>query len=170
MCGNYVVVAVPFSLDQGSPPRVRELLFILLFNLLDNRITPACAGITLCNDRNTKSSRDHPRVCGNYRGLQADRGPGQGSPPRVRELPVLAYPDMPEIGITPACAGITESEGCKRLLKQDHPRVCGNYRNNLPGRSTRAGSPPRVRELLLQKRGEVALPRITPACAGITIE
>ena len=53
-----------------------------------------------------------------------------GSPPRVREKPRPALEDTDEAGITPASAGKTSF----------------NFRHNLNSR----GSPPRVREKLIQ--------------------
>ena len=52
---------------------------------------------------------------------------------------------------------------------EDHPRVCGkNFRFSLAS-AMRSGSPPRVREELLQYRQLLLLLGITPACAGRTV-
>ena len=49
---------------KGSPPRVRgkgnleEMPFVI------SGITPACAGKSIIQRRNTYHGQDHPRVCG----------------------------------------------------------------------------------------------------------
>ena len=50
--------------SSGSPPRVREKHHSLFFLVLDNRITPACAGKTLAGYKQGDGDQDHPRVCG----------------------------------------------------------------------------------------------------------
>jgi len=94
---------------QGSPPRVRELLFRAVWQDLNPRITPACAGITGRVQFFAVWREDHPRVCGNYSVMCADKDGQIGSPPRVRELLLEVPAHGREIGITPACAGITPS-------------------------------------------------------------
>ena len=131
-------------------------------------ITPACAGITSHLPAAEAHHGDHPRVCGNYAATHRLIMLGRGSPPRVRELPVKNRVVGLPHGITPACAGITYASHKVRIVRRDHPRVCGNYLRVCQIRHCTPGSPPRVRELLVP----AALPelwiRITPACAGIT--
>ena len=51
-----------------------------------------------------------------------------GSHPRVREKRDLHGKLRLWTGITPACAGKTQSVQLDRILQRDHPRVCGkNY-------------------------------------------
>ena len=66
MCGNYFARQQAAFGVPGSPPRVRELLLHRALEVLDSRITPACAGITLKSVSVVRVNRDHPRVCGNY--------------------------------------------------------------------------------------------------------
>ena len=66
-------------------------------------------------------------MCGNYYSRGGARNGDQGSPPRVRELRDGERTVENLIGITPACAGITQIEDLVRPLVRDHPRVCGNY-------------------------------------------
>ena len=75
---------------------------------------------------------------------------------------------MKSIRITPACAGITYLMSLSTSTYQDHPRVCGNYPSRSSLMMTRAGSPPRVRELHFEYFSDNFEVRITPACAGIT--
>ena len=111
---------------------------------------------------------DHPRVCGkncqNFRHTEIIRG----SPPRMREKPLLQRWEITPSGITPAYAGKTVFFEEQVRFDEDHPRVCGkNYMQGELDFSS-AGSPPRMRE----KRPLMALGRelnrITPAYAGKT--
>ena len=89
-----------------------------------------------------------------------------GSPPRVRgkAFPGRLQGSFP--GITPACAGKSQTGLYGNTGKKDHPRVCGEKAAFHRLHLARLGSPPRVRG----KDGRaVALAyghRITPACAG----
>ena len=73
-----------------------------------------------------------------------------------------------ELGITPACAGKTESSSSSSRIKQDHPRMCG--KDIIPTYPLRGvkGSPPHVRERPTGKGSEDMGFGITPACAGKT--
>ena len=91
-----------------------------------------------------------------------------GSPPRMREKPLLQRWEITPSGITPAYAGKTVFFEEQVRFDEDHPRVCGkNYMQGELDFSS-AGSPPRMRE----KRPLMALGRelnrITPAYAGKT--
>ena len=107
VCGNYTYWYASESLKLGSPPRVRELLFVRTSSSSAHGITPACAGITGRNQGKRGSSRDHPRVCGNYARNIGRHTRRLGSPPRVRELPKISTSRTRTTRITPACAGIT---------------------------------------------------------------
>ena len=132
-------------------------------------ITPACAGRTMILDTPMRLTWDHPRVCGkNQQNRQQERSK-QGSPPCVREEPVLfRLPRIP-CGITPACAGRTSTDKYHWAKSKDHPRVCGKNEQRVKKSTLMLGSPPRVRE---EQRTDVVLisvGRITPACAGRTL-
>ena len=66
MCGNYFKDKENIIDRLGSPPRVRELPHLDFYELLELRITPACAGITNVEIDENALYEDHPRVCGNY--------------------------------------------------------------------------------------------------------
>ncbi len=92
---------------KGSPPRVRGKPNIGIFCHSSRRITPACAGKTLCACRLHRKISDHPRVCGENPSARIDLGVTLGSPPRVRgKLRTVAIQDG-RGRITPACAGKT---------------------------------------------------------------
>ena len=132
------------------------------------RITPACAGTTSKRQGGDHRQKDHPRVCGNHRSSGAAFSEPAGSPPRVREPPGAGLCNGDVLGITPACAGTTCRDGGARRGDRDHPRVCGNHAQGRKGRTRGVGSPPRVREPLLDRLLAVPVRRITPACAGTT--
>ena len=70
--------------------------------------------------------------------------------------------------ITPACAGTTgPCQRCSRR-RQDHPRMCGDYRTHPFSAWPSPGSPPHVRGLPVEARIDSMARRITPACAGTT--
>ena len=188
VCGNYPISRNSTSTAAGSPPRVRELRLDKLIAVFVRRITPACAGITLCSFIRLSYFKDHPRVCGNYAHPHNLRSNPEGSPPRVRELLTVPAILKGKYRITPACAGITSNSSACLISSKDHPRVCGNYTEIMfffvfQGDHPRVcgnyqfwqfriffrqGSPPRVRELPKDTLLDEAVRRITPACAGIT--
>ena len=92
-----------------------------------------------------------------------------GSPPRVREKPVSGFVVVSNVGITPACAGKTHYPSVECCQAEDHPRVCGKNASLERFWTTTWGSPPRVREKLIDVVGAGLLVGITPACAGKTL-
>ena len=111
-------------------------------------ITPACAGKTRRHAGSCRYLQDHPRMCGKDHENPSLFYLVRGSPPHVRERPIIKFLPACNSGITPACAGKT----CLSLLvhrhKRDHPRMCG-------------------KDVLV--RCVIALSAwITPACAGKT--
>ena len=68
-----------------------------------------------------------------------------GSPPRVRGTDAVAVDAGRLVGITPACAGNSQSITATLTSTGDHPRVCGEQASATTGKATMTGSPPRVR-------------------------
>jgi len=96
--------------------------------------------------------------------------PYVGSPPRVRGIP---YEDLTVLGvvrITPACAGNTFHQLQIQRYWWDHPRVCGEYNAPVLMMWAALGSPPRVRGIHHSLGGAGNAVRITPACAGNTVQ
>ena len=60
---------------------------------------------------------DHPRVCGNHRGIYKGELDGEGSPPRVREPLRELIDGYVRTGITPACAGTTHGHNGTGAVK-----------------------------------------------------
>ena len=73
----------------GSPPRMRERPSFILVYLVTDGITPAYAGKTPRIRQSLRQSRDHPRVCGKDIWPRAKNCQSTGSPPRMRERPIL---------------------------------------------------------------------------------
>ena len=112
------------------------------------RITPACAGTTTPTGRLQKTKWDHPRLCGNDMSVRHQSYYFLGSPPLVRERPLIALLYALISGITPACAGTTTYKVSTNIYRWDHPPLV------------------RERRLSIAFRGDSG--GITPACAGTT--
>ena len=75
-----------------------------------------------------------------------------------------------QVRITPACAGKTLGRGSLYGRGWDHPRVCGENFLLFVLWVFPVGSPPRVRGKREIAEPVFIHPRITPACAGKTLE
>ena len=93
----------------------------------------------------------------------------EGSPPRVRGKRFVASGGSEAKGITPACAGKTSREIMFWIPVKDHPRVCGENRIFSICKKFSTGSPPRVRGKQQKMQINFYSRRITPACAGKTL-
>ncbi len=134
--------------------------------MLSNRITPACAGRSHKAVNASGCVPDHPRVCGEKRIIRREQCTSTGSPPRVRGEELLPGVEIGNCGITPACAGRSFYPFTPDRLDEDHPRVCGEKREDGPRADLRQGSPPRVRGEVDAETQNAYSGRITPACAG----
>ena len=94
--------------------------------------------------------------------------PDKGSSPRVRGTLFKDAGCTVGAGIIPACAGNTTVSKTSRRRSGDHPRVCGEHRDQILQNLRDLGSSPRVRGTLLQHEGLKILAGIIPACAGNT--
>ena len=74
--------------------------------------------------------------------------------------------DLPDAGITPACAGKSAKPAQPLLPVRDHPRVCGEKCGYILDLLGGVGSPPRVRGKAFLAGAHIYHYRITPACAG----
>ena len=151
---------------QGSPPRVRGKDLGLINRHLAKRITPACAGKSHPWTPRSRSSRDHPRVCGEKILFTVRASATLGSPPRVRGKAPGGNCTARAHRITPACAGKSLPPDHVLSLAGDHPRVCGEKVQWDADVKELQGSPPRVRGKDTQHIICSLLVGITPACAG----
>ena len=145
VCGEKTSSVAKMSVESGSPPRVRGEASATIFLKSKARITPACAGRSVCHLLFLLCIKDHPRVCGEK--CQPARRPTAtpGSPPRVRGEGGDVVVDKCGHGITPACAGRRPFLHADFEQGEDHPRVCGEKSTAFATRLPCAGSPPRVR-------------------------
>ena len=146
MCGEKKNTPLFFLLFRGSPPRVRGKGRQIVVEEFVHGITPACAGKSLRPSPPAGRARDHPRVCGEKALPALVSLFTAGSPPRVRGKDLSLDMLRTLLGITPACAG-------KSLTNGEQER-------------SQYGSPPRVRGKAQGDGQKPALCRITPACAG----
>ena len=91
-----------------------------------------------------------------------------GSPPRMREIPLVFSQSILMEGITPAYAGNTRYGINEPPNYGDHPRVCGKYLTRILSPVSSKGSPPRMREIQKARVASGELIGITPAYAGNT--
>ena len=168
MRGEYSAFFTWLRKEKGSPPHARGIPHRPRQNHCEIRITPACAGNTLCRSSPIVAFRDHPRMRGEY--LTATRWPdsSRGSPPHARGIqPRLTLP-LVLIGITPACAGNTRSRRQPGEIPRDHPRMRGEYTDVCALEDGTQGSPPHARGIRTVLAVDSVHQGITPACAGNT--
>ena len=111
VCGEKSYLFCCLSGRLGSPPRVWGEAHHPPGTTAKLGITPACAGRRNLMFLSCYSRQDHPRVCGEKRPCTGRFFSRTGSPPRVRGEGPLAVPGIGAAGITPACAGRSQS-GC----------------------------------------------------------
>ena len=90
VCGEKSKAEPSCSSAQGSPPRVRGKVFEAAPNVIQERITPACAGKSKGQLDFPIYFEDHPRVCGEKSGSLTVARAITGSPPRVRGKELFA--------------------------------------------------------------------------------
>ena len=170
VCGEKVVLSIFLVPLMGSPPRVRGKERQQPRKHRVTRITPACAGKSLTIPKLTTRSWDHPRVCGEKSRVCPRSDPGTGSPPRVRGKARGCLRRPVSQRITPACAGKSVLFNIYQVIAEDHPRVCGEKARTLIVQDEPQGSPPRVRGKGILDYMGVPTKRITPACAGKSVQ
>ena len=131
--------------DKGSPPLARGVQFIRLYKPRKHGITPACAGSTSCPQGSSSQNQDHPRLRGEYQCSYNTAMVEGGSPPLARGVLLLFLGVGICTGITPACAGSTHSPLRTVLMRQDHPRLRGEYLSRNTYSRQSMGSPPLAR-------------------------
>ena len=132
-------------------------------------ITPADAGKTTTENVSFVYQPDHPRRCGENLFLQLKLGKKRGSPPQVRGKRVFCHWVKPLKRITPAGAGKTRCRRCIRVIRQDHPRRCGeNIRMSVSVLLLPWITPAGAGKTVFERAPPEILLRITPAGAGKT--
>ena len=84
ICGEKSLVLIRDELLKGSPPHMRgkDLIFEIVHRVLG--ITPAYAGKRCGRASATRSTRDHPRICGEKIAPDKEIAREWGSPPHMR--------------------------------------------------------------------------------------
>ena len=129
-------------------------------------IIPACAGKRLPSPRQDGTRSDHPRVCGEKNEAKRIIMVSVGSSPRVRGKVAPRHGHRGAFGIIPACAGKSHCPFLSALTGRDHPRVCGEKRDERPITLQVMGSSPRVRGKAAPQDARKWKRGIIPACAG----
>ena len=125
--GEYGDMSCNPQVVMGSPPLARGILNCHLQIFLINGITPACAGNTWQGDKVQPTTKDHPRLRGEYIKRGKIFSDGLGSPPLARGIPWCQIRRHFMTGITPACAGNTIKNLRGFSGQGDHPRLRGEY-------------------------------------------
>ena len=158
-----------FDASQGSSPRMRGTRSHRLHDNCPRGIIPAYAGNTQRRTPCRPSHRDHPRVCGEHNGSDADAVMHRGSSPRMRGTHVSTYIEDVLFGIIPAYAGNTACSKPSPTSPRDHPRVCGEHPGVVSVTVIPGGSSPRMRGTPLQEPHRPRPAGIIPAYAGNTL-
>ena len=168
MCGEHSNILDMSKLTAGSSPHVRGALAHYDDPFHMGGIIPACAGSTCVISHVVEKAWDHPRMCGEHRGIRGRVVVRLGSSPHVRGAPGHVPTHRTTMGIIPACAGSTDKLPEYIAAIRDHPRMCGEHpiSDHWPTRVT--GSSPHVRGALPSSVNNVAPSGIIPACAGST--
>ena len=165
-CGEKLRSLAVRKARAGSPPRVRGKVLYFSQNGLETGITPAGAGKRLVVYALAGVEKDHPRGCGEKCLSRPFSQPLWGSPPRVRGKAITVKQGNAVRGITPAGAGKSCWPRWFRIVRQDHPRGCGEKRDFLANFFATLGSPPRVRGKVIRQVYGDFVDGITPAGAG----
>ncbi len=105
VCGEQILGRLLLVWFRGSPPRVRGTDRGPYPRRWPERITPACAGNSTVQRRQSGPPQDHPRVCGEQHITRFRQMQVPGSPPRVRGTEAKLLEEIIQKRITPACAG-----------------------------------------------------------------
>ena len=113
--------------ERGSSPRLRGTHEPAGREFQSGGIIPALAGNTASTRSATRSTRDHPRACGEHIPGKGHFFVEPGSSPRLRGTPHRFHNHRTMLGIIPALAGNTVSFMGFGSLSRDHPRACGEH-------------------------------------------
>ena len=153
---------------EGSSPRVRGKPPAVPGRRRIRGLIPARAGKTEPLSSARKNHWAHPRACGENGRGGAGQAVLQGSSPRVRGKPAGVSQGMGWGGLIPARAGKTRTRLALPLAWPAHPRACGENAVVVAYNKSEAGSSPRVRGKLGQRREGTPLRGLIPARAGKT--
>ena len=166
VCGGTRMLLADADIMRGLSPRVRGNPGRVRAGLPCARSIPACAGEPGLRCCPLRGATVYPRVCGGTCCRQPQRYPRVGLSPRVRGNLAYTNPPAEPAGSIPACAGEPARRRVARPRQEVYPRVCGGtaalgaiYRG---GR----GLSPRVRGNPKRTLRGRSSRRSIPACAG----
>ena len=107
----------------------------------ERRIIPADAGSTCPPAWPSPRPWDHPRGCGEHYGIRINHMSYGGSSPRMRGALWSDVIVTSKGRIIPADAGSTTPTQSIQLSQADHPRGCGEHRQERPERDPGADHP-----------------------------
>ena len=145
VCGENCLAGVAFQIKGGTSPRMRGKLTLSLDPEIAFRNIPAYAGKTERHTGKQPLTKEHPRVCGENVMVRKIRVCVKGTSPRMRGKlyqMVLVYRLRRNI---PAYAGKTLEIGEAPPGYEEHPRVCGENRNQFSRPVGTIGTSPRMR-------------------------
>ena len=132
VCGEKAAYLRAECGPKGSPPRMRGKEAQKAKKTLVQGITPAYAGKSWAYLHAQTLCQDHPRVCGEKKGVHFYKDDYQGSPPRMRGKESQRTVTGQRVGITPAYAGKRAASRSTSTCPRDHPRVCGEKTKKIP--------------------------------------
>ena len=104
---------------------MRGKVYLVLYLVFGDRITPAHAGKSNLPSDLFDSYGDHPRTCGEKFSHHNSGRILSGSPPHMRGKVCAMPSSQSNVGITPAHAGKRSTRVVRFPLSEDHPRTCG---------------------------------------------
>ena len=129
---------------------------------------PASAGTTARRPHRASTTKEHPRVGGNYRFEHRAVRLSDGTPLRRRDHSNVPVTNMPDAGTLPRRRGPPCASGCRTWSTSEHPCVGGDHFDNLDSYLNETGTPPRRRGPQRGHGRELRGERNTPASAGTT--
>ena len=166
--GEYFLSIADTSLLYGSSPRVRGIRYAAPREITPARFIPACTGNTGSVHRLRGYRTVHPRVYGEYCCVPDALALYTGSSPRVRGIRIARFYTRHGLRFIPACTGNTYRSVSPCGWTAVHPRVYGEYIDNIMSRWDSAGSSPRVRGIRTGAQATRPVRRFIPACTGNT--
>ena len=148
ICGEHHAFRHPCRCSLGSSPHMRGTLPSRTISSRGVGIIPAYAGNTRCASSGVRSSRDHPRICGEHFTCDSTVSDYVGSSPHMRGTPCCGEMSGHESGIIPAYAGNTRRAVCLCVFRGDHPRICGEHYFIITDDGFQVGSSPHMRGTL----------------------
>ena len=167
-CGEHKSMGIPFGCAAGSSPRLRGTHWEGEPNNSVSGIIPALAGNTPACRSPRGDIRDHPRACGEHGLAERVRVLREGSSPRLRGTLSNCVEIGCTIGIIPALAGNTLRQFSPPPIFGDHPRACGEHRQQVSSAWNKSGSSPRLRGTRAPTHASDSARGIIPALAGNT--